>query len=118
MNEEDLKNFKNLLSTGISTGMDIMLDYKFQKELLKKIKYYEKIERENKQLKEQVEYLRRSCERKEDTIISLQQDLTIIDELEKWLIEKYFLWVPEIAGNSNMMEVLKKINELKGEKNE
>lgn len=74
--------------------------------------------KENQQLKEQVEYLRRSCERKEDTIISLQQDLTIIDELEKWLVEKYFLWMPEIAGNSNMMEVLKKINELKGEKNE
>ena len=115
MNEEDLKNFKNLLSTGISTGMDIMLDYKFQKELLKKIKYYEKIERENKQLKEQVEYLRRSCERKEDTIISLENE-SIIDELEKWLVEKYFLWVPEIARGSKMMEVLKKINELKGEK--
>lgn len=55
MNKEDLKNFKHLLSTGISTGMDIMLDYKFQKELLKKIKYYEKIEQENQKLKDRID---------------------------------------------------------------
>lgn len=72
---------------------------------------------ESQQLKEQVEYLRRSCERKEDTIISLENE-SIIDELEKWLVEKYFLWVPEIARGSKMMEVLKKINELKGGKND
>lgn len=74
--------------------------------------------KENKQLKEQVEYLRRSCERKEDTIIDLQQDLTIIDELEKWC--KSFT-TEEFNYNFlvvRIKDILDKISELKGEKNE
>ena len=76
------------------------------------------LSKENQQLKEQVEYLRRSCERKEDTIISLQQDLTIIDELEKWC--KSFT-TEEFNYNFlvvRIKDILDKISELKGEKNE
>lgn len=76
------------------------------------------LQQENKQLKEQVKYLRRSCERKEDSIISLQQDLTIIDELEKWC--KSFT-TEEFNYNFlvvRIKDILDKISELKGEKNE
>ena len=93
------------------------------------------------QLKEQVEYLRRSCDRKEETIIDLQFELTVIDELEKWLKEKleecntYSKYIEkkvaelqarssgktyiasEIMKNEvtkkNWKEILNKINELK-----
>ena len=74
--------------------------------------------KENQQLKEQVEYLRRSCERKEDTIIDLQFELTIIDELEKWC--KSFT-TEEFNYNFlvvRIKDILDKISELKGEKNE
>lgn len=73
---------------------------------------------ENQQLKEQVEYLRRSCERKEETIINLRFELTIIDELENWL--KGFT-TEEFNYNFlvvRIKDVLDKISELKGEKNE
>ena len=76
------------------------------------------LQQENQQLKEQVEYLRRSCERKEDAIISLEQDLTIIDELEKWC--KSFT-TEEFNYNFlvvRIKDILEKISELKGEKNE
>lgn len=74
------------------------------------------LQQQNQELKEQVEYLRRSCERKEDTIISLQQDLTIIDELEIWL--KSFT-TEEFNYNFlvvRIKDILDKVNELKGVK--
>jgi len=50
---------------------------------------------ENRRLKERIEYLERSNNRREDTIISLRDELTeqkdyknILNELEKWLKEK------------------------------
>lgn len=79
---------------------------------------------ENQQLKEQVEYLRRSCDRKEETIIDLQFELTVIDELEKWLKEQLEVnWHTEVYENTirvkerlkTIKEVLSKIEELEKE---
>lgn len=78
---------------------------------------------ENQQLKEQVEYLRRSCERKEDTIISLEQDLTIIDELEKWIKDLSTEKTNSFGDKGKCVAIwnyaiLDKISELRGEENE
>lgn len=76
------------------------------------------LQQENQQLKEQVEYLRRSCERKEDTIISLEQDLTIIDELEKWIKDLSTEKINSFGDKGKCVAIwnyaiLDKINELK-----
>lgn len=62
------------------------IDYKF--EYNNQIKIIKDLYRENHQLKEQVEYLRRSVERKEETIIDLRNDNTLcskeyVSKLEK-----------------------------------
>ena len=144
MNKEEIKHFKAMLRQGLLRHMNILLDDKFQKELLNIIKDYEKLQqenqqlkedikgyeqerqkiynsipfKENKQLKEQVEYLRRSCERKEDTIISLEQDLAIIDELEKWIKDLSTEKINSFGDKGKCVAIwnyaiLDKINELK-----
>ena len=55
MNKEEIKHFKAMLRQGSLRHMNIILDDKFQKELLNIIKDYEKLQQENQQLKEQVE---------------------------------------------------------------
>jgi hypothetical protein len=54
MNKEEIKHFKSLLRQCSLRHMNILLDDKFQKELLTIIKNYEKLQHENKQLKEQL----------------------------------------------------------------
>ena len=58
MNKEEIKHFKAMLRQGSLRHMNIILDDKFQKELLNIIKDYEKLQQENTQLKKQLEYLR------------------------------------------------------------
>ena len=55
MNKEEIKHFKALLRQGSLRHMNILLDDKFQKELLNIIKDYEKLQQENQELKKQVE---------------------------------------------------------------
>ena len=52
--KDEIKHFKSLLRQGSLRHMNILLDDKFQKELLTIIKNYEKLQHENKQLKEQL----------------------------------------------------------------
>lgn len=52
--KEEIKHFKSLLRQGSLRNMNILLDDNFQKELLTIIKNYEKLQHENKQLKEQL----------------------------------------------------------------
>ena len=54
MNKEEIKHFKSLLKQGSLRHMNILLDSTFQKELQTIIKDYEKLQQENKQLKEQL----------------------------------------------------------------
>lgn len=53
MNKEEIKHFKSLLRQGSLRHMNILLDDKFQKELLTIIKDYEKLQQENEKLKKQ-----------------------------------------------------------------
>lgn len=52
--KEEIKHFKSLLRQGSLRHMNILLDDKFQKELQTIIEDYEKLQQENKQLKEQL----------------------------------------------------------------
>lgn len=56
MNKEEIKHFKSILRESSLRHMNILLDDKFQKELLTIIKDYEKLQQENKQLKEKLDY--------------------------------------------------------------
>lgn len=64
MNKEEIKHFKSLLKQGSLGHMNILLDSTFQKELQTIIKDYEKLQQENKQLKENwnklKEYIRKN----------------------------------------------------------
>ena len=59
MNKEEIKHFKSLLRQGSLRHMNILLDDKFQKELLTIIKDYEKLQQENKQLKNNWNYIKK-----------------------------------------------------------
>ena len=56
MNKEEIKHFKSMLRQGSLRHMNILLDDKFQKELLTIIKDYEKLQQENKELKEDISF--------------------------------------------------------------
>ena len=56
MNKEEIKHFKSLLRQGSLRHMNILLDDKFQKELLTIIKDYEKLQQENQKLKEDISF--------------------------------------------------------------
>lgn len=64
MNKEEIKHFKSLLRQGSLRHMNILLDDKFQKELLTIIKDYEKLQQENEKLKDNwiklKEYIRKN----------------------------------------------------------
>ena len=59
MNKEEIKHFKSLLRQGSLRHMNILLDDKFQKELLTIIKDYEKLQRENERLKDNWNYIKK-----------------------------------------------------------
>lgn len=55
MNEEEIRHFKSLLRAGSLRHMNILLDDKFQSELLNIIKDYELLIRENQKQKEVID---------------------------------------------------------------
>ena len=55
MNKEEIKHFKSLLRQGSLRHMNILLDDKFQKELLTIIKDYEKLQQENQKYKKVID---------------------------------------------------------------
>lgn len=63
MNKEEIRHFKSLLRQGSLRHMNIILDDKFQKELLNIIKDYEHLQQELTKYKERnekaVEYIKR-----------------------------------------------------------
>ena len=82
-NEEKIENIKNRSWVNKCEGltreeiekMGYTLDEEWFVEVPDdEVLNYEKLKEENQQLKEQVEYLRRSIERKESTIIELEQE--------------------------------------------
>lgn len=95
------------------------------------ISYNQELLKENQSLKEQVDYLRRSIERKEETIIDLQNERVpytnkYVAKLEnqqkefiKWLEDYLNLFdyrdIQEQAGYDMVEEILQKYKEITGE---
>ena len=105
--------------TSTSIGKEI-------KELLEGEKTFNSIWKENQILKERIEYLERSNNRREDTIMSLRDEIidqkdyeSVLNELEKWLKEQrdyYFenyYYSDFNAYGSKLDDVLDKLKELK-----
>lgn len=88
MNKEEIRHFKSLLRQGSLRHMNILLDDKFQSELLNIIKDYELLVKENKQLKEKVNKL-------EILIENLKLGVTLNQEQEDLLDKVLF------GGGSN-----------------
>lgn len=63
MTKEEIKHFKSLLRQGSLRHMNILLDDKFQKELLTIIKDYEELQQENQKQKEVIDKIKtRYCD--------------------------------------------------------
>ncbi len=86
-----------------------------------------KIQKENKQLQERIEYLERSNNRREDTIIEQRQEISDLednwDELKEDLIKirqltftKYNKneWANCLSFNDDILPLIKKMQELQG----
>lgn len=74
------------------------------------------LKKKNKQLQERIEYLERSNNRREDTILEQRQKIGDLEDnwnkLEKWIYEEHCLYIPEIAKNSTYQLVFSKMQEL------
>lgn len=91
MNKEEFKNYvneiaKNELRNSFNNNLMETLNSAFI------FKYVETLEKENNELKEQIEYLRRSIERKEETITELERERVpytneYVEKLKKQLEE-------------------------------
>lgn len=72
--------------------------------------------KENQELKERIEYLERSNNRREDTILEQRQKIGDLEDnwnkLEKWIYEEHCLYIPEIAKNSTYQLVFSKMQEI------
>ena len=79
------------------------------------VQYWE-LDEENKRLKERIEYLERSNNRREDTILEQRQKIGDLEDnwnkLEKWIYEEHCLYIPEIAKNSTYQLVFSKMQEI------
>ena len=80
MSKEEIRHFKSLLRQGSLRHMNILLDDKFQSELLNIIKDYELLEKENKQLKEDMKVLFNENNNKEKVIIKQKDNWNKLKE--------------------------------------
>ena len=85
MNKEEIRHFKSLLRQGILRHKSILLDDKFQSELLNIIKGYEQLQQENKQLKDNWNMLKVyiKTEIPEDVFIDTEWFISILDKMHK-----------------------------------
>lgn len=88
MNKEEIKHFKALLRQGILRHKSIILDDKFQKELLSIIKDYEQQQSENIELKKQLNASRRIAKHHLNRELDLEYcQKEFINYLEKEIVD-------------------------------
>ena len=109
MNKEEIKHFKAMLRQGSLRHMNILLDDKFQKELLNIIKDYEKLQQENKELMRINEGVHKAREKDTETINELAM---VLVNLREWLVEQEQRSWDEVS--STFGYVLDKLDELEG----
>lgn len=90
MSKEEIRHFKSLLRQGSLRHMNILLDDKFQSELLNIIKDYELLEKENKQLKEDMKVLFNENNNKEKVIIKQKDNWNKLKEDLKLILDYSF----------------------------
>lgn len=114
-NEEDIKQCKLALAKQNLTSL--------QSAFL--MQYITNIEQENKQLKERIEYLERSNNRREDTILEQRQEISNLEdnwnELKKWINKHYDYYMNNedfIGGRLCFTDMKNKMKQLEENKNE
>lgn len=116
MSKEEIRHFKSLLRQGSLRHMNILLDDKFQSELLNIIKDYELLEKENKQLKEDMKVLFNENNNKEKVIIKQKDNWNKLKEymkkeydyLDKYSTPAYGCAMGEINRIKNKMQEMEK----------
>ena len=103
-NEEDIKQCKLALAKQNLTSL--------QSAFL--MQYIINIEQENKQLKERIEYLERSNNRREDTILEQRQEISDLEDnwnkLRDYVLKKQaILFDTEYTCYSNVLDKMKEI---------
>lgn len=95
---------------------DMQCDDTVNKLKLDDLEYVKKLQQENQKFQERIEYLERSNNRREDTIIGYRlEDIGIVAELEEWLKEETKLSDDYFVGecHTDYTDVLEKIQKLK-----
>ena len=95
---------------------DMQCDDTVNKLNLDDLEYVKKLQQENQKFQERIEYLERSNNRREDTIIGYRlEDIGIVAELEEWLKEDTKLSDDYFVGecHTDYTDVLEKIQKLK-----
>ena len=93
---------------------------KKQTQIYKNSKEVEQLQQENKQLKERMEYLERSNDRREDIIIEQRQEISDLednwDELKEIIRKKqdYYKYFKDNRYRKFLFELLNKMQELEG----
>lgn len=83
-------------------------DFKLYEMGISALKEIENLQEKNQQLQEQVAYLRRSCERKEETIVEQQQELVGLDtKIDRALkkINDYKIYCKENKGFTEYTDI-------------
>ena len=115
MNKEEIRHFKSLLRQGSLRHMSIILDDKFQKELLNIIKDYENLQKQNTELKEKIILLQASEPMLEFAKQTYKDNR---NKLKAWLEEVIDYEEYDKVERDTFKKVLSKIQEIEGGTNE
>lgn len=90
-------------------------------QIYKNSKKVEKLEQENKQLQERIEYLERSNNRREDTILEQRQEISDLEDnwnkLKEWINKHYDYYMNNedfIGGRLCFTDMKNKMQEIEG----
>lgn len=120
MNIDNLKN-KNIHFVECENWHDV---YGYEKSQMKEdtINYIEQLQQKNQKLQERIEYLERSNNRREDTILEQRQEISDLEDNWNKLKEYLYNQIPTdktvLTKHIKIFEVLDKIKELEQRSNE
>lgn len=79
---------------------------------------YIRLQQENKILKERIEYLERSNNRREDTILEQRQKISDLEDnwnkLKDYIVKEYYMYLPLEASTNSITILIDKMKELEG----
>lgn len=118
MNIDNLKN-KNIHFVECENWHDV---YGYEKSQMKEdtINYIEQLQQKNQKLQERIEYLERSNDRREDTILEQRQEICDLEDnwnkLKEIIRKKqdYYRYVKDNRYRKFLSELLNKMQEIEG----